>query len=74
MTRALSAAAASLLLASCATSPRPESDRQWLVGTWLMLGNGVEYPVACASGLPRIAASTPMLGRSALSSRPSGSA
>ena len=44
---------AALLLAGCATTPRRQSHGgHWLVGTWLMLAEDIEHPLACASGLP----------------------
>jgi hypothetical protein len=38
-------------LAACATTRTSPS---WLVGTWLMMEPDVEFPLACASGLPII--------------------
>jgi hypothetical protein len=50
--------APALLLAACATT-QPAARQtpagptaQWLVGTWLMIDDPSEHPVACASGLP----------------------
>ena len=40
------------LTAACATTSRPTAGEHWLVGAWLMLGPDVEFPLACASGLP----------------------
>ena len=44
-----------VVLAACATAggrgstaPTPA----WLAGTWLMIGPDLEFPLACASGLP----------------------
>jgi hypothetical protein len=51
--------AAALLLAACATTPPPAASQSqagaaadWLAGTWLMIGDGVEHPGGCNSGLP----------------------
>ncbi len=41
-----------VLVAGCATTPQQTRDPNWLVGTWLMLDDEIEYPLACASGLP----------------------
>ncbi|MDQ8756437.1 hypothetical protein RCO27_09365 [Sphingosinicella sp. LHD-64] len=40
-----------LLLAGCATTSGPSST-PWLSGLWIGMEEGVEYPLACASGLP----------------------
>lgn len=39
------------LLAGCATAGEPPT-REWLVGTWLMMAEGVEFPRLCDTGLP----------------------
>ena len=39
------------LLAGCATTGEPPA-REWLVGTWLMMAEGVEFPRLCDTGLP----------------------
>lgn len=44
--------AAAGLLAGCATAPHRAPTAQWLAGIWLMLGEEIEHPLACASGLP----------------------
>ncbi len=42
-----------LLLASCATTRRPQDIRNWLVGTWLMMDRPDDRDLTpCASGLP----------------------
>ncbi len=40
-----------LLLAGCSTTG-PRSEASWLVGTWLMMSEDLEFPLACSSGLP----------------------
>jgi hypothetical protein len=40
-----------LLLAGCATTA-PSSPSPWLVGLWLGEEDGVQFPLACESGLP----------------------
>lgn len=49
--RAFLLLALALLVAGCVTpsAPRPSA---WLVGLWLGEDEGVEFPLACASGLP----------------------
>lgn len=48
------ALAGALLLGACATTPRtaPAAPASWIVGTWLLTEPGVDFPAACASGLP----------------------
>ena len=43
-----------LALTGCATTRVPGDSRSRLVGTWLMIEGDVEFPTACASGLPII--------------------
>ena len=43
---------AALLLGGCATTDAADPVDVRLVGTWLMLSNDIEFPLACASGLP----------------------
>lgn len=45
-----SAVAAVLLLSACATVPDPGAGQ--LAGTWVMMADDLEFPLACASGLP----------------------
>ena len=42
--------AAAALVAGCATVTAPSRD--WLVGTWLRMADGIEYPQHCDTGLP----------------------
>ena len=41
-----------LLLSACATTAPRSRPGHWLIGTWLMMSEGVEHPLACESGLP----------------------
>ena len=50
--RALAVATALLLSACTTTGGGAPPSREWLVGTWLLIGPDLEYPLACASGLP----------------------
>lgn len=43
---------AAALLAGCATTEASAPGPEWLVGTWLMLSDDLDFPAACASGLP----------------------
>jgi hypothetical protein len=43
---------AAALLGACATTGSSQPRAEWLVGTWLMLAPDLEFPTACASGLP----------------------
>ena len=43
---------AAALLGGCATTGAPGRGDARLVGTWLVLSNEIEFPLACASGLP----------------------
>lgn len=50
---------AATLLAACATTARPPAadataapTAAWLVGTWVLLQPGVDFPADCGSGLP----------------------
>ena len=54
MMRGLVIHAALLLVAGCATAAdrEPSTGNKWLEGTWLMTGPDLEFPAACASGLP----------------------
>jgi hypothetical protein len=42
---------AAALLSGCATTGEPPT-REWLVGSWLMMAEGVEFPRLCDTGLP----------------------
>jgi hypothetical protein len=50
--RKLPAIALLLALGACATTPPGPSGPERLVGTWLMIEADLEFPLACASGLP----------------------
>ena len=54
MNRTVLPAAIAFALAGCATTAAMDPSSTWLVGTWLMLDADLEFPTACASGLPII--------------------
>lgn len=54
MTKSALAGPLAMLIAGCTTIRHPAQMPlgQWLIGTWLLIEPDLQFPLACASGLP----------------------